>query len=358
MPDKKVLILQTAIMHYRIPVFNLIGQYPGIKLTVAYEKGMEAKNGQVHLGTPDFNVVPYEKKKVVGSLKKIRHLSRLISGYDVVIFPGDLHLILPIISLLLQRKRRKIYFWGIGLSSENSLRENFLKDKIRFLLTDLSDGTILYSSYVAEIYRKKVLKPGKVFVAHNSIQVKQFPLSEEKRTKVLSIGTFKKNKRLSDLVIAFRNIIDRIPENITLDFIGDGEEGAVLHHLVEQHGLSGRVNFWGRIEDDEKIYAIIRNAIVSVSPTQAGLSVLHAMALGCPFLTSVNAITGGEKFNIKDNYTGYYYNGQISDLEQKLLNIIRDEKTNQQIAHNAYDFYHKERRIEQMAQSFIEVVLK
>ncbi|SEL48590.1 Glycosyltransferase involved in cell wall bisynthesis [Chitinophaga rupis] len=358
MSDRKVLILQTAIMHYRIPVFNLIGQHPGVKLTVAYEKGMEARNGKLHLEGLDFNVVSYENKRVLGSLKKIKHLRRLVSGYDVVIFPGDLHLILPIISLLLQRKRRRIYFWGIGLSSENSLRESFLKDKIRFLLTDLSDGTILYSSHVAEIYRKKVLKPGKVFVAHNSIRVKKFPLSEEKRTKVLSIGTFKKNKRLSDLVIAFGNIIDRIPENITLDFIGDGEEGAILQQLVEQNGLSGRVNFWGRIEDDEKIYAIIRNAIVSVSPTQAGLSVLHAMALGCPFLTSVNAITGGEKFNIKENYTGYYYNGQVSDLEQKLLNIIRDEKTNQQIAHNAYDFYHKERSIEQMAQSFIDLVIK
>lgn len=358
MSDKKVLILQTAIMHYRIPVFNLIGQYPGITLTVAYEKGMEAKNGKLQLETLDFNVVSYENRKVLGSLKKIRHLRRLISGYDVVIFPGDLHLILPIISLLLRRKRHKVYFWGIGLSSENSLRESFLKDKIRFLLTDLSDGTILYSSHVAEIYRKKVLEPRKVFVAHNSIQVKKFPLSEEKRTKVLSIGTFKKNKCLSDLVIAFANIIDRIPENVTLDFIGDGEESAVLHDLVERNGLSDRVNFWGRIEEDEKIYAITKNAIVSVSPTQAGLSVLHAMALGCPFLTSVNAITGGEKFNIKDNYTGYYYNGQVSDLEQKLVSIINDEETNRQIAHNAYDFYHKERGIEQMAQSFIELVFK
>ncbi|GAA0559887.1 hypothetical protein GCM10009415_47350 [Chitinophaga japonensis] len=118
------------------------------------------------------------------------------------------------------------------------------------------------------------------------------------------------------------------------------------------------MNFWGRMEDDEEIYAIMKNAIVSVSPTQAGLSVLHAMAMGCPFLTSVDAITGGERFNIKDNETGYYYNGQISDLEQKLIKIVNDQEDNRRVAYNAYTLYHEERNVEQMAKSFVDIIMQ
>lgn len=341
-----------------MPVFNLIGKELGINLTIAYDKGLEKGNCNLMAAQRNFSVIAYEKRTLFTSFFRITDLNKLINGYDVVIFSGDLHFIAPIVALLTRRRRPKVYLWGIGLSSAKGLREKPLGDRIRYLLNDLSDGTILYSSYVADIYRKRVFKPGKVFVAHNSILVRKFPLSQEKKTKILSIGTFKKNKRLPDLVIVFAKIIDRIPEDITLDFIGDGEDANLLRQLADQKKISGRVNFWGRMEDDEEIYAIMKNAIVSVSPTQAGLSVLHAMAMGCPFLTSVDAITGGERFNIKDNETGYYYNGQISDLEQKLIKIVNDQEDNRRVAYNAYTLYHEERNVEQMAKSFVDIIMQ
>ncbi len=358
MSYRNVLILQTVITHYRVPLFNFIGKHPGIRLTVAYDKNMERANCRLEPAKMAFDVIAYEKGKFLGPLQRIRDLRSLIAGYDVVIFQGDLHLVVPILSSLVRSKRQKVYCWGIGLSSSNGLRERPLADKIRYWLNDWSDGTILYSSHVAEIYRRRVSRPNKVFVAHNSIEVQHFPFSEEKRTRIVSLGTFKKNKRLQDLVTAFANIIDRIPEDITLDFIGDGEDGPLLQQMVQERGLTARVNFHGRIEDDQHIWPILKNALVSVSPTQAGLSVLHAMAMGCPFLTSVNAVTGGEKFNITDNRTGYYYNGEINDLENKLLQIIRDPLANQRVAYNAYVYYHGKRRVEQMAQSLIEVILQ
>ena len=49
-------------------------------------------------------------------------------------------------------------------------------------------------------------------------------------------------------------------------------------------------------------------AIMSISLNQAGLSVLNSFAHGVPFVTMNNAASGGEKFNIVNNYNGIFLN--------------------------------------------------
>lgn len=338
-------------MRYRLPLFNEIGKDPDISLTIAHED----KNTFVTAPGLSFEVIKFSTGKL-GKFSQINNLRKLIKGYDKVVMFCDLHWMPTLVKLLLFRGKTNIFFWGIGISSENGLTRKPLADNVRFLLSDLSSGTILYSKKISEYYREKVRKKQQIYVAANTIEVAKYPFPEGKRTKIVSIGSFKKYKNLGNLIIAFKMIADKIPAEITLDFVGDGDEQDKLTALVAEHGLEKRVVFWGRKESDEEIYPIISQGIVSVSPTQAGLAVLHSMAFGCPFLTAHDAVTGGERFYIEDDVNSYFYDGSVPALAEKLLWIIQHEGFNQQIAKNAYNFYHNECSIKNYADSFRQII--
>jgi glycosyltransferase involved in cell wall biosynthesis len=347
----KVIIFQEIIPHYRIPLFNAIGKDPDISLSVAYDGTTKFNNSADN----DFEAVPYANKRI-GKFFRIKNIRNLINGYDQIIFIADLRWLPTIVALFFLKGKSKVYFWGIGMSSEQGIRKKPFLDRVRFILSDISSGTILYSKKIAGYYFENVKKKNQIYVAANTISVKRFPFPTNERTKILSIGSFKEYKNLGNLIIAFEQIIDKIPSNITLDFIGDGEEEGKLKAMVQKFGLQNRVIFWGRMESDDEIFKIISHAIVSVSPTQAGLSVLHSMALGCPFLTAEDAITGGERFYIEDNINSYFYDGTIDRLAEKIIWIINNQSINNQVALNAYEFYHNKCSIQNYADSFITII--
>lgn len=347
---KKVLIIQEIIPHYRIPLFAGIAKNENIRLTVAYDDSNE-----YNIANAQFDIIPYSKRKI-GAFTYLKHIRKLIKGYDRIIVIGNLFWLPTFIMLLLFKGKSKLYFWGIGVSSSRGIHRKPIQDKLRFILSDMSSGTILYSQKIADYYLNNVKKKHQVFVAPNTILVERFEFPEITRTKILSIGSFKKNKNLGELIIAFNNIIHLIPENITLDFIGDGEEDKKLRDLVTEFALEKRVIFWGRQENNLEIYQVISKSMVCVSPNQAGLSVLHSMAFGCPFLTAKNAITGGEIYNIENKINGYFYDGTLNDLESKILWIVNNPKLNLEIAKNAYDFYHSNRNTSITANVFIKIL--
>src|SRR6185312_2865370 len=157
---KKVLILQEILPHYRVPLFNRIGKEPGIELTVGFNKTFKFNNAEA----VNFNAISISKQKL-GKFYKIRNFRNLIRPFDYIIITADLHRLPILILALIFKKRSKIYFWGIGISSEKGLKKKSSADKLRFILNDISSGTILYSTNIAEYYKENVRKKEQVYVA-------------------------------------------------------------------------------------------------------------------------------------------------------------------------------------------------
>jgi glycosyltransferase involved in cell wall biosynthesis len=97
-----------------------------------------------------------------------------------------------------------------------------------------------------------------------------------------------------------------------------------LIDLVVSLKIQNRVIFKGKITSNKDLIEFYRNAFVSVSFGQAGLSVLQSLGYGVPFITKKNAISGGEITNIIDKYNGFLCEDSVESLKEKILLIIKN----------------------------------
>src|SRR5690554_7564832 len=155
--------------------------------------------------------------------------------------------------------------------------------------------------------------------------------SSQEKTSFLFIGTLNKRKGLEDLIIAFSDLIKKNKINdIHLNIIGDGKEKDNLIELAKLHSIESRVNFLGQITSSKEKEVYFKKAIASISPKQAGLSVLESFSYGVPFLAYKDAISGGEHLNIKSGTNGYLLNDK-EELTSTMKEILENTTLSKQL---------------------------
>ena len=63
------------------------------------------------------------------------------------------------------------------------------------------------------------------------------------------------------------------------------------------------------------------------------------MAYGVPFVTTDNAITGGEIFNIHNGVNGIIYNENTDNLTDIIVNLSLNNEKVYELSKNAQDYY-------------------
>lgn len=124
---------------------------------------------------------------------------------------------------------------------------------------------------------------------------------------ILFVGRIHKMKGVFDLLAAFRQIADRVPD-VTLVFIGSGPAEAALQQQCQRNGLGERVRFLGTVKN-RYIASYMRRASIFVSPArttwlwaeQIGMTMIQALGCGVPVVSTTSGSIG--EF-IKHNETG------------------------------------------------------
>lgn len=128
-----------------------------------------------------------------------------------------------------------------------------------------------------------------------------------------------------------------------------------LGEQIFRYGLESKINLKGPIYDSNTLNSLLAESILSFSPKQAGLSVLQSMSVGVPFVTTKNAITGGEILNISDTV-----NGIILDSEKDMNNVLVDAMENfekyNEMSLRAYEYYISFRTPKVMAKGIIDCI--
>jgi glycosyltransferase involved in cell wall biosynthesis len=104
---------------------------------------------------------------------------------------------------------------------------------------------------------------------------------------ILSTGKLSPRKNVLGLIRAMTRLADHIPHHLVL-VGGDGWSVEETYDLLDESGLRDRVHFPGFVSDDQ-LRGLYNAASVYVHPSfyeGFGLTILEAMASGCPVVTS------------------------------------------------------------------------
>lgn len=339
---KKVLIQQGILMSYRIELFNELSQH--YDLTVLHSGNY---NGRDEI---KFKQIVMPEKKIYSFLFQHKLLRRNIRDFDAIILLFNFNYIANFILLLLFKKN-KIILWGPWQTGKK------VQDFFRRKLIDGGWKVILYSKKHLLEY-KKITSNNLLFVANNTINVSNRVKSYQNEVKnsILFVGTFNERKKLLLLVEAFSKLSNEIDPNIELVLVGSGNCEKEVSRYVLEKNLTEKVKFAGRISDDDLLKDYYKQAIISVSLGQAGLSILQSFGFGVPFMTLVNSISGGEKYNIINGKNGILCEENICSIVTELKKVCNDIDYARRLGENAYQYYDTYCTIQNMAQGFKDAI--
>lgn len=180
-------------------------------------------------------------------------------------------------------------------------------------------------------------------VIHNFVDVKRFSkkpidafrkaLAPNGEKVLMHASNFRKIKRVEDVIRIFDQVNRVVPS--TLMMVGDGPERHTAEELCRELNLCEEVRFVGKQEQMEEIMVISDVFLLTSEYESFGLSALEAMAAHVPVVSSDAG--GLPEINIH-GVTGYLAPvGQIDQMAEYVINIIRDDETLAGFKQRAYE---------------------
>ncbi len=344
-PKKKILFAYDYILHYRISLFNILGKKYDFTVIHAGKSVLTENDDFKEIIYPANKIGPFMLQK--GLLNELRK-----EDYDIILFNFDLRWVNSMRAIIHNNSKAKIILWGAWLTDSN------IANYLRVLLMKKSFANIFYTEKSRNDFVNLGIPKSKTYVANNTIDVGERVKSYENGLKfrILFVGSLNSRKQNFILLDSFYNIINSIPKNIVLTFIGEGNEKPDLEELVKKYNISDRISFKGAINNPEILKDYYKESIVSVSFGQAGLAVLQSFGFGVPFLTKINAVSGGEKYNIIHGENGLFCQDNMKSLQSSLTKLCNDIEYCKKLGKNAYNYYTDYCTIENMAQGFIDSI--
>lgn len=350
MKKVKVIILQGTVCKYREPLFNLLSQR--YDLTIGYTTKTEY--------TPvNHTIEKISFIKVFSLFLPTLSFINCVNKYDVVIIMPDIHYlnycILPFLPL-----KAKIISWSIGMRASYKLKYNIKRQKefLDYLFLSIlkkCDANIFYYGHPI-VFWGKLLYNHNTFTAFNTVKVLESNSFSKKRNTILFLGSLIKGKGVLMLIELFNELLKDDSEfSLNLKIIGGGPLEQKINNYIKTEKLSNNIQMCGPIYDESLLKDHFSSVLFCISPNQAGLSVLKSMGYGVPFVTSFDAITGGEKYAIKDGLNGLFYNTR-NELKDILLNASNDLDRFLKMGINAKKYYTKNATIDLMSNGFISAI--
>jgi L-malate glycosyltransferase len=171
-----------------------------------------------------------------------------------------------------------------------------------------SDAVTAVSEWLNRETQREFNLSKEIRTIYNFVNLTKFQQGSRERCKladddekiVMHISNFRPVKRVTDVVRAFKKIVDRIPARLVM--VGDGPERMSAVGVARQLGISDRIKYLGT---HERIELILPCADLVFQPSEHesfGLVPLEAMACEVPVL---GTNSGGVAEVVEHGVTGY-----------------------------------------------------
>lgn len=344
----RILILYNKLFHYRIPVWNELAKMCDLTVTYSEGDGKVPENMVLNFRTIYLPII-----KIKGFVLQKTNIRKLCRNYDAVIAYGNIAW-LKYSTLPWFNKTPVIYHTiGVSASYGKGFDEHKEWDKIRKFFYSKADALAFYTDYPIAKYEAMGIPKEKMFVAPNTVAVS--PLKEKtNKNTLLVIGTLYRKKGIQTLLDVYKEL--RPTCNLPLlNIIGKGPDYNAIEQWIQNNDMQDLIVLRGAIYDIDEKAKYFAHALACISPKQAGLSVLESMGYGVPFVSSKNAITGGELFNVHNGIDGV-----VMESETELKEVIKDIATNPgkyiAMGEKAKAFYDNNRTPRHMAKGFWKAI--
>lgn len=272
------------------------------------------------------DVVQYEKLDLLHVHYAIPHASAAFMAKQILRQKG---IYIPVITTL--------HGTDITLVGKDSLYEPVVTFSI-----NQSDGVTAVSENLREeTYSHFDIKKD-IKVIPNFVDFKRFKKVNKDHFKkaiapngeklLVHVSNFRKVKRVSDAVYAFKEIIKEVPAQLLL--IGDGPDRSKVEALCRDLGVCNHIRFLGKQDAVEELLAVSDLFMMPSGSESFGLAALEAMACQVPVISS-NA-GGIPEINI-DGETGFLSDvGDYKKMAADSIKLLKDEAMLEKFRQNAY----------------------
>ena len=167
------------------------------------------------------------------------------------------------------------------------------------------------------------IDPERIPIVKNGVDIDRFMPSKRKHSSenihIISVGTLYWIKNQAMTIKAVCDL-HRRGRNVTLEFIGDGNDREKLQQLISANKAENYITLCGKRENVEE-YLQEADIYVSASKTEGlPLSILEAMACGLPVVATA---VGGTVDIVCDSVNGYIVpNEDVKKMEKALDDLI------------------------------------
>ncbi|WP_321373616.1 glycosyltransferase family 4 protein [uncultured Draconibacterium sp.] len=211
--------------------------------------------------------------------------------------------------------------------------------KVYFYLFQKADIILVLSEYWKNELQKVFKLENKIKVLYNPCSNPDFSTKHNKQKHILYAGTINARKGYADLIKAFSQISNKLPD-WKIVFAGNGEiEKAKL--LAKQLQVDTQIVFLGWINGSEKSKAFQQASAFCLPSYAEGfpMAILDAWAYGLPVVTTP---VGGLSDVLRDGKNALVFTpGDIEKLAQQLQKIVEDKELRKAIAEESVNLNNK-----------------
>ena len=162
-------------------------------------------------------------------------------------------------------------------------------------------------------------------VIYNGVDLSSYkPAQKSHMPLVLYLGRLKYYKSLHIFLHAAKKILDKMP-HVKFVIAGDGEEKDNLIRLAKKLNIFDKVNFAGKVSEEEKI-RLYQKAWVFVNPSYMegwGITTIEANACGTPVVASD---VPGLRDSVNNPHNGFLVPyGSINEFTASIIKLLKDD---------------------------------